>query len=325
MGKSAKRKLPKLKPGEAIRKRWEVVKRLGTGGFGAVYEVWDNEKKIHLAAKAVNTKAKGSTLKMELRVLELLKGKKHVCQVYGSGTENKMSYLVMTLAGPSLADLLDKCPTRKFTYSTTFPLFLQCIEAIKEVHDVGYIHRDVKPANFAIGRGSEKRVVLILDFGISRQYRRPDGRLKPPREVGPFCGTRRYASPNAHAYHELGPCDDMVSLIYSLAEMATGKLPWSFDEHTADIERIKRTVPKEVLLPNFPEEMFDIYDYIMSLCYPDIINYEWIMEKVNSLLSRLNITDDEPYDWEKPSDTLSLNIFKWIIPEKIGNNFLFKR
>uniref|UniRef100_A0A5S6QBB1 Protein kinase domain-containing protein n=1 Tax=Trichuris muris TaxID=70415 RepID=A0A5S6QBB1_TRIMR len=296
-----KRKIPRLEPGETIRKRWKVVKKLGTGGFGAVYEVWDNERKVYLAAKTVDSKAKGGTLKMELRVLELLKGKRHACQIYGSGVENKMAYLVMTLTGPSLADLLDKRPGKRFSCSTTLRLFIQCVEAINEVHDVGYLHRDVKPANFAMGRGSNEKVVLILDFGISRRYRRTDGRWIPPRELGPFCGTRRYASPNAHTYHELGPCDDMISLMYSLIEMATGKLPWTNGHRTQDIERIKRTIRREVLLKFLPYEVHEIYDYIVSLCYPDQVDYQWIIKKVNATLIRLQINQHEPFDWEKPS------------------------
>lgn len=63
------------------------------------------------------------------------------------------------------------CTLQRFTLSTATRLSLQCLESIEELHNVGFLHRDVKPSNFAMGRPpNDDRTVFLLDFGLCRQY-----------------------------------------------------------------------------------------------------------------------------------------------------------
>lgn len=70
----------------------------------------------------------------------------HAVQVYGAGTHNLINFIAMQLVGHNLAKLrrLMKEP-QKFTLSTTMRLAIQCFEAIRDLHSLGAIHRDVKP------------------------------------------------------------------------------------------------------------------------------------------------------------------------------------
>lgn len=72
------------------------------------------------------------------------------------------------------------------------------LNAIENIHDKGYIHRDVKPSNFLVGRAKARNKVYITDFGLSKVHLDKDGIPVPQRPTADFRGTVAYASLNAH-------------------------------------------------------------------------------------------------------------------------------
>jgi tau tubulin kinase len=81
---------------------------------------------------------------------------------------------------------------------------------------IGYLHRDVKPANYTIGRAELKEVrkVYVFDFGMARKFVHEDGTIKKPRAVARFRGTVKYASVACHARREMCRLDDLESWLY---------------------------------------------------------------------------------------------------------------
>lgn len=79
--------------------------------------------------------------------------------------------------------------------STQIRLGMQILYGIKQLHEAGYIHRDIKPANLAVGRkGTEARMVHLLDFGLAREYilRNEDTvEMRRPRDNTLFRGTTK--------------------------------------------------------------------------------------------------------------------------------------
>lgn len=81
-------------------------------------------------------------------------------------------FIVVSLLGPDLAKLRNEQPERKFSVGTALRVAMQSAAAIEELQRTGFISRDVKPGNFAIGNKEEDqhRVVYMFDFGLSRKY-----------------------------------------------------------------------------------------------------------------------------------------------------------
>ena len=138
--------------------------------------------------------------------------------------------LVMERLGLDLSALRRREGDRHGTFSchTACALGAQMLSAVREVHAAGFVHRDVKPNNFCVGRGGGSRRVYVLDFGLCKRWRDPDTQAHlPGRESGcGFRGSRVFASPNMHRGCEAGRRDDLWSLLYALVEFLEGTLPW---------------------------------------------------------------------------------------------------
>ncbi|KAH0472512.1 MAG: uncharacterized protein KVP18_004718, partial [Porospora cf. gigantea A] len=101
------------------------------------------------------------------------------------------------------------------------------LNRIEYVHQKSFIHRDVKPDNFVIGRGRRVSVIYIIDFGLAKKYR--DSRTMmhiPYREGKHLTGTARYASISTHLGIEQSRRDDLEAVAYVLLYFIRGSLPW---------------------------------------------------------------------------------------------------
>uniref|UniRef100_A0A0N4ZVU4 Protein kinase domain-containing protein n=1 Tax=Parastrongyloides trichosuri TaxID=131310 RepID=A0A0N4ZVU4_PARTI len=289
-----------LQSNQTIRDRWRIKSKVGGGGFGEIYEASDiqnhNEK---VAVKVESSKATKQVLKMEVAVLRRLQGKRHACKFYGCGRNDKFNYLVMSMQGKNLADLRRESPKQSFTISTAIRLGLQILNAIQEIHSIGFLHRDIKPSNFAMGRtGGNVKTVYMLDFGLARQYLNAKGEIRSPRSAAGFRGTVRYAAVSAHKNREMGRQDDLWSLFYMLVEFLQSALPWRKIKDKDEVGRLKEEVDLEFLLEGCPHELLAFANHLKTLTYPDEPDYNMLEGCLTSIINRMGISMDDPYDWE---------------------------
>nr|KAF6508837.1 tau tubulin kinase 1 [Rousettus aegyptiacus] len=283
-----------------VKDRWKVLKKIGGGGFGEIYEAMDLLTRENVALKVESAQQPKQVLKMEVAVLKKLQGKDHVCRFIGCGRNEKFNYVVMQLQGRNLADLRRSQPRGTFTLSTTLRLGKQILESIEAIHSVGFLHRDIKPSNFAMGRlPSTYRKCYMLDFGLARQYTNTTGDVRPPRNVAGFRGTVRYASVNAHKNREMGRHDDLWSLFYMLVEFAVGQLPWRKIKDKEQVGMIKEKYEHRMLLKHMPSEFHLFLDHIASLDYFTKPDYQLIMSVFENSMKERGIAENEAFDWEK--------------------------
>ncbi|KAG7462912.1 hypothetical protein MATL_G00189760 [Megalops atlanticus] len=289
-----------LPPNCMVKDRWKVLKKIGGGGFGEIYEALDLLTRENVALKVESAQQPKQVLKMEVAVLKKLQGKNHVCKFIGCGRNEKFNYVVMQLQGRNLADLRRSQPRGTFTMSTTLRLGKQILESIEAIHSVGFLHRDIKPSNFAMGRlPSTYRKCYMLDFGLARQYTNTNGEVRPPRTVAGFRGTVRYASVNAHKNKEMGRHDDLWSLFYMLVEFAVGQLPWRKIKDKEQVGQIKERYDHRMLLKHMPSEFQIFLEHVLGLDYYTKPDYQLLMSVFENSMKERIITENEPFDWEK--------------------------
>lgn len=291
-----------LTTGATIKDKWKIVKKIGGGGFGEIYQaqIMGNEEPV--AIKVESTKQSKQVLKMEVAVLKALQSNsRHVCKFYGCGRDERFNYIVMSLVGKSLAELRRAQPRGIFSLSTTLRLGKHILQAIRDIHEVGFLHRDIKPSNFAMGIGPNNRNVYMLDYGLARQYVTQSGEVRQPRAVAGFRGTVRYASVNAHDNREMGRHDDLWSLFYMLIEFLQGQLPWRKIKDKDEVGRIKRSFQHDDLLKHerVPLEFEPFLRHIQNLTYHDQPDYDFLLTLLESTTIRKSVKETDSYDWEK--------------------------
>uniref|UniRef100_A0A8B9P3R5 non-specific serine/threonine protein kinase n=1 Tax=Apteryx owenii TaxID=8824 RepID=A0A8B9P3R5_APTOW len=296
-----------LSVGILVKERWKVLRKIGGGGFGEIYDALDLLTRENVALKVESAQQPKQVLKMEVAVLKKLQGKDHVCRFIGCGRNDRFNYVVMQLQGRNLADLRRSQSRGTFTISTTLRLGRQILESIESIHSVGFLHRDIKPSNFAMGRfPSTCRKCYMLDFGLARQFTNSCGDVRPPRAVAGFRGTVRYASINAHRNREMGRHDDLWSLFYMLVEFVVGQLPWRKIKDKEQVGSIKERYEHRLMLKHLPQEFNIFLDHISNLDYFTKPDYQLLMSVFDNSMKMFGIIESDPFDWEKSGTDGSL-------------------
>ena len=79
----------------------------------------------------------------------------------------KHRYLLMELIGSDLDDLKGKAKNECFSIKSVLMIALQVIDRLEAMHKIGYLHRDVKPDNLAIGLAEKNKIIYLFDFGLT--------------------------------------------------------------------------------------------------------------------------------------------------------------
>jgi len=289
---------------------------LGAGTFGAVYEVTSPDGREKYALKVEASNAVPQVLCMEVQLLDTLDKRgflRHFCRIFGKGRESRpqgtFNYVMMTYVGKSLQDLRKMVACHYFSVSTAIGAGIQSLEALEDLHSIGYLHRDIKPGNITTGKveTGELGKIYMLDFGMARKYVKedfPPFTIRHPRQRAGFRGTVRYAPISCHLEREQSRKDDCESLLYTLLELTTGRLPWrdiSDMKQVGDWKQAARNDPakRAQMFQNCPPEFAEVMDHFDSLRYYDKPDYA----KCYGLLRKSLITvklPERPYDWEDP-------------------------
>ncbi|KRX14661.1 Tau-tubulin kinase 1, partial [Trichinella nelsoni] len=278
--------LAEIQPGSVLFSRFEMVRKLGAGSFGAVFETIDERSGQRVAVKLELKKygryRKGETILKEAKVMEAMQGVHHFLEYYGCGKQYDCHYLVMELADASVAKLLQRSEMGKFSLSTSAYFAYNFVEAVKELHKAGFLHRDIKPANFLVKRIGTVLNVYLTDFGTAKSIENDSETVKPQSKV-PFVGSINYSSPNVHMGKPYGPIDDLYGVFYSFLKISSGTLPWC-GRFKSLVAVQKFCISPTELIGCKPETVYQIYEKLRSLTYDDALDYDWFIDKFKSLM-----------------------------------------
>jgi serine/threonine protein kinase len=171
----------------------------------------------------------------------------------------------MPLFGPSLSQMRRTLLHQHYTLYSIARLSIEMLNCIEDLHNRGYLHCDVKPGNFLI-RPNRRFPVCLIDFGLSRSYRdsRTGKHYEFLEDVG-FCGTCRYASIHAHREQRLSRRDDLISWMYSMIELAQGKLPWPGLKNRSKTIQLKEEITAAELCRGLPRQFVTIWKIVRRL------------------------------------------------------------
>ena len=213
-----------LPPGLEIGNRYRVIRVIGRGGMGAVYQVQDRQLGREVALKLIRaeTGQDSSALDRFKREIQLSSQitHKNVLRVFDLGEADGVPYLTMQyIEGDDLATLLQKQKAKPLPVPRIVSIFRQICEGLGAAHEQGVVHRDLKPQNVMIDRQDR---VYLTDFGLARTLEQ--SRMT---QTGAVIGTPHYMSPEQVKGQPAGPRSDIYSLGIILYEMVTGAVPFT--------------------------------------------------------------------------------------------------
>ena len=307
----------KIKLGENERifdKHFTIIvnKLLGKGGFGQIYLGRNIRENVPIAIKVEETSNR-SHLRLEYEILKELQGGKGIPRIYKYRQGHNHNYLVMELLGKSL-DKLFSDNDKYFSDKTIFQIGYQMIERIQYVHSKFYIHRDIKPGNFVIGRGEKSKIIYLIDFGLSKRYIDPEKKCHIPyREGKGLTGTARYVSLFTHYGIEQSRRDDIESIAYNLIYFAKGKLPWQGVKTKNKKEKHKKIMESklahtpDILCANLPDVYVKLLKYARKLEFEDEPDYANIKLLFKNYIEKKGDIMDMQFDWEKRKEESDSN------------------
>lgn len=234
---------------------YELVERLGSGGFATVWLAEQGRLGRRVAVKVLGETLEDSERERrflaECKAIGRLSGHPGVVTVHDAGvTEAGHPYLVMEhLPGGSLHDRLKA--SGPLPWSQAVDVGVVVADALAAAHEAGILHRDVKPANLLV---DDEGHVRLADFGIARLSEGTN------TATGTLVGTLTFTPPEVLSGYRPGPTADVWALGATLHTLVSGEGPFASEHEeppAATIARVLRSEPSE-LSPEVPTDLRDL-------------------------------------------------------------------
>ncbi len=232
--------------------RYEIIRRLGSGGMADVYLARDTHLERRVAIKVLYKRYADdeefvARFRQEAKAAAGL-NHPHIVSIYDRGGAEGSYYIAMEyLGGRNLKQIINE--RGRLEPRQAIDIAAQILEALRFAHKHDVIHRDIKPHNIVVNGDGQ---VKVTDFGIARA-----GSAARMTETGSIIGTAQYLSPEQARGQEVSQGSDLYSVGIVLYEMLTGQVPFEGENPVAiALKQINEApVPPQVLAPDIPDNL----------------------------------------------------------------------
>ena len=242
-----------LKEGIVLGERYEIISRIGAGGMADVYKVQDHKLNRLVAAKVMKAEFRedaGFVVKFQKEAQAAAKlSHPNVVNVYDVGEDRGLYYIVMELVeGITLKNYIAR--KGKLSVKEATSIAIQVSLGLEAAHNVGIVHRDVKPQNIMISTDGK---VKLSDFGIAKA-------INSNTITANVMGSVHYSSPEQVRGGISDAKRDIYSLGITMYEMGTGRVPFDGDTTVAiAIKHLQEEiVPPSIYTPDLPYSLEQI-------------------------------------------------------------------
>ncbi len=259
-----------MQKGDLIRGKYRLVRLLGDGGMGSVFEAHHEGLGTRVAIKVLHAdlaRRAGLVERFlrEARVSAQIKSANVVQVMDVERTEDGVAYIVMELLeGEPLSSALER--EGKFGVGVACDYVVQILRALEAAHALGVVHRDLKPENVFVTFVAGKPLLKLIDFGIAKA-RQMDSQAKNLTVAGVVMGTPEYMAPEqAQAADSVDARSDLYAVGVMLYEMIAGMRPVTGDDARVVAVKIQRGEVRPLVhaAPGVPPELAGIVHRAMA-------------------------------------------------------------
>ncbi len=231
----------RFRPNELISQRYKVVRFIGRGAMGEVYEVNDTSLNEHVALKvlALEVSCDERAMLRFKREIQLARKVTHpnVCRVFDFGCHHQQQssadgndvleiafFTMELLSGEALSTRLQSCGP--MTTAEALPLIEQLAAGLDAAHKAGIVHRDFKCGNVILVSSGDNARAVITDFGLARSDRTSEGDKGSVSIGSEVVGTPDFMSPEQVKAGDVTPASDIYSFGVVMYVILTGDLPF---------------------------------------------------------------------------------------------------
>ncbi len=221
--------------------KYEILREIGKGAMGVVYEGNDDVKMRIVAIKAIRkstvaqseVKEVFSRFRREAQVAGSL-NHRNIVRVYTYGEEGDVAYIAMErIHGTELLNLIDS--GKPFTAEEVNYIMGQLLDALQYSHERRVVHRDIKPANLFL---TNEGVIKIVDFGIAKIE------SSILTAAGFVLGSPFYMSPEQYVGNQIDGRSDLYSAGVLMYQLLTGSLPLIGKDISETIQKVMHEMPQ---------------------------------------------------------------------------------
>ena len=193
--------------------KYEIVKELSSGNFGKIYK-----GKFNNSFYAIKEDSNYDLLNHEANIYRELRNIKFVSKLYDFFTTNDYCYILIDYFDENLYNYKNRIHNSENYELKIIDIFTILFDTIKKIHEVGYVHRDLKPLNICL----KKTEPYFIDFGFSKKIIENNKHISE-KKINSIIGSYSFISNNVKNNIEPTRRDDIESLLYILLFMFVDK------------------------------------------------------------------------------------------------------